>query len=350
MGISIYGGAGEGLFVTNERVVGSSQKAEENKNGNGKTFFAGNMVNDNSIELKKKLAQKRAMKIVSDAFTSEQDIDKNMDELRKQQQQLKQEALADKKEMMEIPERRRQLMSGYGVTEDSREHQDLELLRKERDAKDPETDLTEEEKERLEEIHANGITDYQKDMLELDSTEKVYTERIAKKEKASKLISESLSDIEIERLKTHPILDAEKQADKIMKAANKELIGDLLAEARDHIDEKMEEAQEKAKEREEAEEKAEENKEAREKDKEELEKQIEKIKENASNIADAETAGGNLDISGGDLGITDAPIHRAIEVANTASNVKVDATLEKMAEELQLLMDDLKGIKINMNL
>lgn len=343
MGISIYGGANEGLFVTNDRVAGNSQKAGENKNGNGKTFFAGNAVNDNSIELKKKLAHKRAMKIVSDAFSSEQDIDKNVDELKKQQEQLKQEALADKKEMMEIPERRNQLMSGYGVTEDSQEHKDLELLRKERDAKDPEADLTEEEKERLGEIHEKGLTDYQKDMLELDATEKVYVERIAKKEKASKLISESLSDIEIERLKTHPILDAEKQAEKIMEAANKELIGDLIAEARDHIDEKMEEEQEKAKEREKAEEKAEENKEAREKDKEELEKQIEKVKENASNIADAETGSGTLDLS-------DAPIHRAIEVANTASNVKVDSALEKMADELQLLMDDLKGIKINTSL
>ena len=53
------------------------------------------------------------MKIVSDTFASEQKIDGSMDEMRAQQEQLKQETLENKKSIKEIQEQREKLMGDY---------------------------------------------------------------------------------------------------------------------------------------------------------------------------------------------------------------------------------------------
>ena len=131
MGISILAANKNGLFANNEITIKHGQDNKEAKGG--KSIFAGsfNLQNNNNIELKRKLAQKRAMKIVSDTFASEQKIDGSMDEMRAQQEQLKQETLENKKSIKEIQEQREKLMGDYNVTEESQEHKDLELLRKE---------------------------------------------------------------------------------------------------------------------------------------------------------------------------------------------------------------------------
>ena len=97
MGISILAANKNGLFANNENTIKNGQDNKEAKGG--KSIFAGsfNLQNNNNIELKRKLAQKRAMKIVSDTFASEQKIDGSMDEMRAQQEQLKQETLENKK-------------------------------------------------------------------------------------------------------------------------------------------------------------------------------------------------------------------------------------------------------------
>lgn len=197
MGISILAANKNGLFANNENTIKNGQDNKEAKGG--KSIFAGsfNLQNNNNIELKRKLAQKRAMKIVSDTFASEQKIDGSMDEMRAQQEQLKQETLENKKSIKEIQEQREKLMGDYNVTEESQEHKDLELLRKETSG----GKLSDEEKERLATIHENGLTNYQKDMLELDGQEEVYQRLASQKESAFKSISGSLADMQIERLK-----------------------------------------------------------------------------------------------------------------------------------------------------
>lgn len=342
MGISVFAGNKDSIFVTNEHAANTKQNERKAQN-KGNNIFAGDLnMQNNTIEMKRKLAQKRAMKIVSDTFASEQDIDRNIDGLKAQQEQLRKDSLEDKKAIKEIHEKRDQLMEDYGITQDSKEHNDLELLRKERDSNNPLSDvkLTDEEKEYLAKLHENGLTNYQKDMLELDEREDVYRERADKKDMAAKAISNALFDIDNERLKTHPILDATKEADKIMDAANKEVIGSLLNEAVDHIDEKIEEETEKAKEQADNKEEEEEKIEERRKDKEELEKQIEKVKENASNIA-----GSEIKESSDIPDITDI-----INSSTSTSNSNLEREIEKMVEELNLIMEDLKGSKIDLNI
>ncbi len=340
MGISILAANKNGLFANNENTIKNGQDNKEAKGG--KSIFAGsfNLQNNNNIELKRKLAQKRAMKIVSDTFASEQKIDGSMDEMRAQQ--LKQETLENKKSIKEIQEQREKLMGDYNVTEESQEHKDLELLRKETSG----GKLSDEEKERLATIHENGLTNYQKDMLELDGQEEVYQRLASQKESAFKSISGSLADMQIERLKKHPMVDSTKQADEIMEAANKELVGDLYAEAKDHIDEKMEEAKEKAEEKAEKKEEEETKEAERKKDKLELEKQIEQAKQNAAEAA------------GSEIRVPDQPsmdtsdMQEIIDQNSNGTNdtTKIEREIEKLVEELGLIMEDLKGSKVDMSI
>lgn len=351
MAISIFTAANnkEGLLITNKHA------AENNKNINNtkgsKNVFAGglNVNNNNNIELKRKLAYKRAMKILTDTFATEQKIDNNIEGLKAQQEQLKSETLEDKKTIKGIQDSRSQVMEAYGVTEDSKENKELELLRKERQANDPFSgvELTDNEKEQLETIHKNGLTGYQKDMLELDDKEDFYRQRAAQKASAASAISGAISDIELERLKTHPVADATKEADALMEAANKELIGGLWAEAKEHIDEKMEEAMEKAEK--EAEEKEEEEKKAAERKKEklELEKRIAETKQAASNIAETEP---DTSVSTSTT-VSVSETHDIIEKSseNNTQASKAEREIQKLVEELNLVMEDLKGAKIDMN-
>lgn len=342
MGISILAANSNGIFANNENSV---QKVQDNKQTKGgKSIFAGsyNLQNNNNIELKRKLAQKRAMKLVSKTFASEQKIDNSMDEMRAQQEQLKQETLEDKKSIKEIQAQRENLMESYNVTEDSQEHKDLELLRKETSG----AKLSDEEREQLAAIHENGLTNYQKDMLELDGQEEVYKRLASQKESAFKSISGSITDMQIERLKTHPMVDSTKQADEIMEAANKELVGDLYAEAKDHIDEKMEEAQEKAEEKAEKKEEEETKEAERKKDKLELEKQIEQAKQNAAEAADSETH------ITGQTSMETSDMQEIIDQNSNGTNntTKIEREIEKLVEELNLIMEDLKGSKVDMSI
>ncbi|HBA97169.1 MAG TPA: hypothetical protein DCZ23_03575 [Lachnospiraceae bacterium] len=349
MAISVFSANNNSLFVTNENAARNSQKTK-NTEGN---IFAGNFnMQENTIEIKRKLAQKRAMKILTDTFASDQKIDSSVDGLRAQQEQLKKEALEDKKVVKEVQEQRTQLMEDYNITENSKEHKDLELLRKERDASNPLSgiELTDSEKEKLAALHENGLTDYQKDMLELDGREDIYRQRAAQKETASKAISGAIADIGIERLKHHEMVDSSKQADEIMEQANKELIGSLYDEARDHIDEKMEEVQEKAEEKAEKQKEEDEKKAERKKEQLELEKQIEEAKKNSEQTASA---------SQQDEPVTSPVVTRdTADVQNivsgnpdsTPSEEKIDRELAKILEELKLLEEDIKGSKVDVNI
>lgn len=346
MAISIFAvNNNNGLFVTNANAARNSQKSQNA--GNGKSIFAGNFnMQENTIELKRKLAQKRAMKIVSDTFATDQEIDNNVDGLRAQQEQLKKEALEDKKVVKEVQNQRKQLMKDYNITEDSEEYKDLELLRKERDANNPLSgiELTDNEKEKLAAIHENGLTNYQKDMLELDDREELYKQRASQKEAASKAISGAISDIQIERLKHHEMVDSSKEADKIMEQANKELIGSLYDEAKDHIDEKMEEIQEKAEEKAEKEKEEEKKKAERKKDQLELEKQIEAAKQSAEQVQEPITSPViTRDVSDVQYIVAKSP-------DNDVSEPKINRELAKILDELKLLEEDIKGAAVDTNM
>lgn len=333
-------GTANGLFTTNERAA-FSQTAPDRKS-NGKTIFAGDMKKmTDTISVKREQAQKRALKIVGDVFDGEKSIDRDMQAMLDKCEELRDERLAYKESIAQIGNERGNLMELYGVSTDSEEYENLELLRKEKESKNLTSgiELTDEEKDKLAQIHEAGITDFQKEMLSLDESVKEYEGKIAASEQAIQVIQKSWADMKIERLKSDPMVEASEQAEEIMLQANQEIIGELRKEAVEHVEEKLEEtvdaAKEQAEKKEEEQEKLEEQKEKQK----ELEKTIEKAKESSDSTASNNTV--RHDVLEVDMD--------AITSYNSGKN-KIDQELEKIMDELNLIMEDLKGAEVDVNL
>lgn len=341
MALTIHAGkSANGLFVTNEHAA--ARHAAEKAQGEGKrsSIFAGDLgVGPDKIQLKRQQAQKQAMKIVGDTFAAEKEIDQSMTDMADRLDALQKEGYEYYKDLDRIAEKRNGLQENYGVTEDSDEHADLELLRKERKANEPGSNVTldYEETKRLEKIHEKGLTGYQTDMLELDDQQAVKEKNLSETEAQIESIRASLNDTAIERLKSNPMLEAQKEADKLMEAANKEIIGDLMNESKEHIEEKMAEEKEKAEKIAEEKEEQEEKEEAAEERKAEMEQFIEGTKQQAE--AKKEELPSERD-------------QETMASYNDPNNQETEAAKEiaEILDELKLIQDDIKGAAVDANL
>ena len=92
----------------------------------GRFLIAGS--SKEQIEKKRKLAQKQAMKLVKDAFSGDQATKQNIEDLKAQ----KAEKVAEYQEKMQqignISAEKDKLRETYGISKDSQEQKDLELL------------------------------------------------------------------------------------------------------------------------------------------------------------------------------------------------------------------------------
>lgn len=341
MALTIHAGKNaNSLFVTNENAAARRAAEKGQREGNKSTIFAGDLgVGPDKIQLKRQQAQKQAMKIVGDTFAAERELDQSVAGMEERLKVLQDETAGCHEELKRIGNTRNELMEHYGVTEDSEEQADLELLRKEREANKPASGVTldYEETKRLEKIHEKGITGYQTDMLELDEQQEVYEKNLSDGEAKIKSIRTTLSDTKIDRLKSNPMLEAQKQADEIMEAANKEIYGELVNEGKKHIEEKMEEEKEQAEKRAEEKEEQEEKEEAAEERKAEMEQFIEGTKQQTE--AKREELPSERD-------------QEQMASYNDPNNAKTEAAkeIEEILDELKLIQDDIKGAAVDTNL
>ena len=246
MNLSIWAGQQNSINVD-----GKTSKYDNHMNNKGasNTVYAGGInLLDVRIEQKRKEAQKKAWKVVSDAWDNDKNIDRSIEERREHYEKMRNVMkeysdliVADKQRMEELKEI-------YNVLPDSQEQQDLDLLIKEQNYWKcmDNTNLTKEEWKQLEEIHSRPLTEYQQMALNLNDR---ITGNKKEIEKVLRLMQDDVADItsiSIERLKSHAMADANNQADAIMAAAGKEIIGMVVEEAKENIDEKLEEEKEKA--------------------------------------------------------------------------------------------------------
>lgn len=313
----------------------------EGKQQGRKTFFAGdsNIAND-PIAMKRKEAQKKAMKVVQDAWANDRAVDDSIQARKKHFAEMEKQMDVSRKELASINDDEKALQEIYNVPKDSKEQQDLDLLKKRQDYANGVTTkpLTMDELEKLAEIDKNGLTEYQSRALELNGMAGKCKRDIAD---AMKQMADDVSDIksiELERLKTHPMVDAKKTADSILKAANDEIIGMLVQEAKDTIDEKMEEAEEKAKE------KAEE--------KEEKEEHLEDVREMRA-IQEALIEGTKEAVERAEAErrrneTPDMELTEMIDITKQSGQTgDVQKSLDDIKNSMKLLEADLKGIKVD---
>lgn len=247
--------------------------ADKSKKGkgleNGSINAAGLNLGTDPVEEKRKKAREMAMELVKDVFARESEFDESLISRDKHAKDLFAENVEHKAILADIDKERENLHELHDIPEGGVEDEELDLLRKEEQAlKHPDfVKLSDEERKRLGEIHARGLTPYQEDMRRLDAEEAEYKEKIRDNEGEALQEYGMVRGMKLEHLKQHDMVDAVVEGEKIIKAASGEIVEMLRDEVRDNIDEKYEEEKEKAKEKKE--------------EKEELEEKIEEAKADA---------------------------------------------------------------------
>lgn len=287
-----------------------TQQKEDSKTGR-KTIFAGDLNSKTDrILTRKNQLQKKAMKVLTDQFEKDGKTDNAIKNAENKLDSLKEEATLANEGKIEARRAKEAIMKEYGITEDSEEHKQLELIRKVRKVmRGGSGSITAEE---LEQVSSMGnLTDYQQRMLAYDDMETVFQDRLDEIDKGIKEESSSIKGLKISILKQHGMDDAVGDKAEMLASAAKEIAGMLYNEAKDKIQEEWDEMVEKAKEAAEKK-KAEEAK--AEAKKEEQEVQGEETK----------------------------------QITEDVSSVKQE--MDKMLREAKLLEEDFKGIVVDSQL
>lgn len=283
---------------------------------NGGTVFAGGLnMNQDNIALKRQQAQKQALKVVTETWSGDQAIDDDIKSRKERIDALTKESVESKKVIAEMGERKTALKEYYGITDDSQEQKDLELLqkRKEMSLKGG-FSLTEEEQKRLEEIDQQGTTEYQKRVLELDDQISVHEDILEEYNKQIMEENAIIAGVKLERLKSDPMVGAAKEAEAIEEAASKEIIGMLVEDAKEHIDEEQKKEEEKA-----------------EKIEEKKEKEEELLEKNKEKKEEEETG--------------EIPTQELLSQEKTGETIKQE--IQNIVNKMNLVTEDIKGSMVD---
>lgn len=306
-----------------------------------KSIFGGNLkIASDPIEQRKKEAREKAWNVVKNAWDNDSAVDAMIQKRRSHYEEmkvLKEEATAGLADVQEEKEVLREL---YGVNADSEEQKDLELLEKAQDIKSgvSKEKLTKEESRRVAELYQGGITEYQSRGLELNERAIEMKKRIADADRQMRDDTADIYSIKQERLKSNPMLEAQKAAEEILEAANDEVIGMLVQESKDYMDEKMEEAREDA----------EKSMEAKEEREEQLDEQKLKRAVQEALIEGTREAVERAKAMERRMEAPEVEISEMIGIAQGDDiTTDVGQSLDEIKNNMNLLEADLKGIKVD---
>lgn len=227
--------------------------------------FAGQNA-DNAKSVRSTLAKKRADKLVGNVFKSDKKMDLGVNEMKDKRETLLSDTTKQLKELSDLKDQRKEMLS---------------------QADDP--------------VMAQNIKDLDERMSEI--WKKVEENRVL-----AKTYGQAVSDVKVERLKSHAMVDASNEAEDLLIQSAKELAASLIDEAKSNIEEDMEKTKEEAQ-------KAKEKQEEKKPDKDKTEETLaEKLVEQSKKKEDT------------------------------------DEKIKKMIDELNLLMDDIKGIEVDTNI
>ena len=295
----------------------------QHKKENRTDFYAGNLNQDlfeNKLLQKKKEAQEKAMKVVGDAFDADKQIDNDLQERRDRIAALEQENQKLRNQINEISERQDELMKQCGITADSQEQKDLELLRKKDKWMRGEGEvLTKEEFEHVSKLEKEGLTDYQRQQREWDAEKKHFQKDIDKNKEEIFIENAIIRGTKLERLKNDPMVKAQKEAEAILDASSKEIIGMVIEEAKETVEEKSKEEQEKA--------------EKLEEKQKEQEAFIEKQKEKREETEEL---------------LEDIPMKELVHMGQLKDEIKQE--IKNIVTEMKLVAEDIKGAVVDKNI
>ena len=296
------------------------------------TVYAGDLqfaqTTGNAVSDKKQSAQKQAMKLIRDAWDSDNKAVQKREGLAESKAENLKEIRECDKELKAISESKDIVRESYKVDPDSQEQKDLELLEKYQDYKNgvQGQDFTDDEIKRLKELQDIPQTDYQKKVLQLNDNKDVVLKRQEDAQKNVRILTGSASKAKLEQLQSQDMQNAQDAADELLDASNKDIFGMLIQDAVDNIDEKQEEEKKKAEEAQEKRDEQQEKIDDRKKDKEEQEKIIE---------GSVQTDQLQNDVS--------------VNQQNTNNLEEAQQHIQTILKKNNLVNEDLKGIEIDLN-
>jgi len=280
----------------------------EKANGrNPKTIFAKNtnLTND-PIAQKRKEAQEKAWKVISDAW----DIDKSIDQ--------------------SVEDRKNHYNKMLAKKEEAQTH--LRDINEQIDALKKEYDITEDM------TYKDWPDEYKQRFLELNKQASVFQEEINDADKYMKDDIKDIKAIAIERLKSDPMADANKTADAIIAAYSDDIIGMVMQEGKEHLDKEMDKVEEKM----------EENAQKEELKEEKLEdiREIKALQE--ALIEGTKDAIEKAKARHQENDAPNLPLDELIKLTQTHTETdNAQKTLDEIKYSMNLLEADLKGIEID---
>lgn len=273
-------------------------------------------------------ARKQAMKLISDAWKSDNKATDNISGMAKTKEDIAIRNNELRSKLKDIKDSQEALREQYGVDKDSEEQKDLELLMKYQDNKTGifSDRFSKEEIERLKELQSQPLTEYQKKALMINAGKDSIYDEIDRNETKAMCLTMSINDAKTDKLKSQDMIKAQDAADSILDAAEKDIYGNLINEGKNNIDDKLEEDKEKAEEA--------------EKKKEERKEQVDKAKERREEeqaIIEGETETEKLEQS---ISVTDEKTNNMEEAQS-----KVNQIMKKN----NMINEDIKGIEIDLN-
>lgn len=322
----------------------AGKKAQQHNNR--KNIFAGDLgMQGDVISMRRQRAQKKALDIVGKAWDGDRAIDQSITDIKDKLSQLHDEVRENMDIIAEGDVRKEELRLQYGVSADSQEQKDLELFEKKADAqRNPNNpQLTEEEEERLAQIKDQPLTEYQTRCMAIDEYQGTYEKRNDQIEEEIKGYNATIRSIRLERLKYHGMVDAQKNADEVLEAAGKDILGLLIDEGKEHVEEELEKPREEAKEKAEEKEEQEEKIEERQEKQEELEARIDETR--AENAEEEERRREARERSREDADLLEGMIDAGM--GNVGNTTDLQSEIKNMLHKMKLLEEDVKGSTVD---
>jgi hypothetical protein len=177
-------------------------------------------------------------------------------------------------------------------------------------------------------------------MLEADGRLTAAKQRIDEADKAMVAATQSFTDAESENNKQHTMLDAKKDGEAIIAAAERDVIGMVVTDAKEKQDEKIREEQEE-KEKEKEEEKEQAKIEAKREEQKELQEAL--AHNNREAISDVEAR--SRERKQEDLELSDLTDLNPVQMYQSSG--QAEAALEELKNKMALIDVDLMGLKVD---
>lgn len=232
----------DGLMFRNNTRGDISPKVTKNKSINANGLKMDFTV---TADEKRAKAGKEAVKKLLNVFENDMQMDDSLQGSRESVKELQNTKAQAGEELSRLESEQGKLLDEYNVEPDSQEYADFKLLEKKQDlAREGRLDkLTEEEKKRISDI--GEPTKFQQDALHVSDMQYEWNQIYNNSTQDLEGELKSITSSEIDRLKTHDMADAVKEATAIKEAASKEIIGMAIKDAKDSIDEAAKEDKEK---------------------------------------------------------------------------------------------------------